>query len=39
MVHAATEAAAEAAVRVVRAAYAISPDMPEEPALIQKRIA
>lgn len=39
MVHAATEAAAEAAVRAVQAAYVIAPDMPEEPALIQKRIA
>jgi thymidine phosphorylase len=39
MVHAATEAAAEAAVRAVQAAYAIGPEMPEEPALIQKRIA
>jgi thymidine phosphorylase len=39
MVHAATEAAAEAAVRAVQAAYVIAPEMPEEPALIQKRIA
>ena len=31
MVHAATEAAAEAAVRAVQAAYAIGPEMPEEP--------
>jgi thymidine phosphorylase len=39
MVHAATEAAAEAAVRTVQAAYGISAGMPDEPALIQKRIA
>jgi thymidine phosphorylase len=39
MVHAATEAAAEAAVRAVQAAYVIGGTMPEEPALIQKRIA
>jgi thymidine phosphorylase len=39
MVHAATEAAAEAAVKAVQAAYVIGPEMPEEPALIQKRIA
>jgi thymidine phosphorylase len=39
MVHAATEAAAEAAVRAVQAAYVIGPEMPEEPDLIQKRIA
>jgi thymidine phosphorylase len=39
MVHAATEAAAEAAVKAVQAAYVIAPEMPEEPALIQKRIA
>jgi thymidine phosphorylase len=39
MVHAATEAAAEAAVRAVQAAYVIGGAMPEEPALIQKRIA
>lgn len=39
MVHATTEAAARAAVQVVQAAYRIAPDMPEEPALVQKRIA
>jgi thymidine phosphorylase len=39
MVHAATEAAAEAAARAVQAAYAIGPDLPEEPPLIRKRIA
>lgn len=39
MVHAATEAAAEAAVRAVQAAYRIVPDMPEEPLLVLKRIA
>jgi thymidine phosphorylase len=39
MVHAATEDAARAAVRAVQAAYVIADDMPEEPALIQKRIA
>jgi len=39
MVHAATEAAAEAAVRAVQAAYVIGPEMPKEPALVQKRIA
>jgi thymidine phosphorylase len=38
MVHAATEAAAEAAVRAVQAAYVIAAVAPEEPALIQKRI-
>jgi thymidine phosphorylase len=38
MVHAATEAAAEAAVRAVQAAYVVVPELPEEPALIQKRI-
>jgi thymidine phosphorylase len=39
MVHAATDEAARAAVAAVQAAYRIVPDMPEEPALIQKRIA
>jgi thymidine phosphorylase len=39
MVHAATEAAAEMAVRAVQAAYVIGTVMPEEPALVQKRIA
>ena len=39
MVHAATEAAAEAAVRAVQAAYVIGTGLPEEPALVQKRIA
>ena len=38
MVHAATEAAAEAAVRAVQAAYVIGAEMPEEPQLVQKRI-
>jgi thymidine phosphorylase len=39
MVHAVTEEAAEAAIRAVQAAYRIVPDVPEEPALVQKRIA
>ncbi|WP_103258726.1 thymidine phosphorylase [Tabrizicola aquatica] len=39
MVHAATEEAARAAVAAVQAAYRIVPDLPDEPALIQKRIA
>jgi thymidine phosphorylase len=39
MVHAATEAAAEAAVRAVQAAYVIGSGLPEEPDLIQKRLA
>jgi thymidine phosphorylase len=39
MVHAATEAAAEEAVRAIQAAYVIGPELPKEPALIQKRIA
>ncbi|OYW55080.1 MAG: thymidine phosphorylase [Rhodobacterales bacterium 12-65-15] len=39
MVHAATEDAAEAAVRAVQAAYVIGAEPPEEPLLIQKRIA
>jgi thymidine phosphorylase len=39
MVHAATEDAARAAVRAVQAAYRIVPELPDEPALIQKRIA
>jgi len=39
MVHAATEAAAEAAVRAVQAAYVIGEAPAAEPALIQKRIA
>lgn len=39
MVHAATDEAARAAVRVVQAAYRIVPDQPEEPELVQKRIA
>jgi thymidine phosphorylase len=39
MVHATTEAAAEAAVRAVQVAYVIGPELPEEPALVQKRIA
>jgi thymidine phosphorylase len=38
MVHAVTEDAAEAAVRAVQAAYRIVTEVPEEPALIQKRI-
>lgn len=39
MVHAATEDAARAAVTAVQAAYRIVPEVPEEPPLIQKRIA
>ena len=39
MVHAMTEDAAEAAVRAVQAAYRIVPEVPPEPALVQKRIA
>jgi thymidine phosphorylase len=39
MVHAATEAAAEAAIRAVQAAYLIGEAAPEEPPLIQQRIA
>jgi thymidine phosphorylase len=39
MVHAVTEEAAEAAVRAVQAAYRIVPEVPPEPALVQKRIA
>jgi thymidine phosphorylase len=39
MVHAATEEAAGAAVQAVQAAYRISPDPPEEPPLILRRIA
>jgi thymidine phosphorylase len=39
MVHAATEEAAQAAVRALQAAYRIVPEMPDEPALIQERIA
>jgi thymidine phosphorylase len=39
MVHAGTEDAARAAVRVVQAAYVVSETAPNEPALIQKRIA
>jgi thymidine phosphorylase len=39
MVHAATEDAARAAVARVQAAYRIVPEVPGEPALIQKRIA
>jgi thymidine phosphorylase len=39
MVHAATEDAAQAAVRAVQAAYTIRDSAPGEPALIQKRIA
>ena len=38
MVHAVTEDAARAAVQVVQAAYRIVPEVPDEPALIQKRI-
>ncbi|MBN8630351.1 MAG: thymidine phosphorylase [Rhodobacterales bacterium] len=38
MVHAVTEEAGHAAVRAVQAAYAIMPDLPEEPPLVQKRI-
>ncbi len=39
MVHAATDDAARAAVARVQAAYRIVPEVPGEPALIQKRIA
>ena len=39
MVHAATEAEAEAAVRAVQAAYVIVSEVPDEPPLIHKRIA
>lgn len=39
MVHAATEDAADAAVRAVQAAYHISEAPPEEPLLVQQRIA
>ncbi len=39
MVHAATEAQAEEAIRAVQAAYALGPDAPQEPDLILKRIA
>ena len=39
MVHAATDDAARAAVRAVQAAYRIVPDLPDEPPLVQKRIA
>jgi thymidine phosphorylase len=39
MVHAATEEAAEAAIRAVQAAYAIGDEAPDEPALVMKRIA
>jgi thymidine phosphorylase len=39
MVHAATEDAARAAVAAVQAAYGIVPDQPQEPPLVQKRIA
>ena len=39
MVHAATEAEAEEAVRAVQAAYRITPDLPDEPPLIHARIA
>ncbi|MBA3911381.1 MAG: thymidine phosphorylase [Rhodobacter sp.] len=39
MIHAATEDAADVAVRAVQAAYGIVSEMPSEPALIQKRIA
>ena len=38
MVHAVTEDAAQAAVKAVQAAFVILPELPEEPALIQKRI-
>ena len=38
MVHAVTEDAGRAAVAAVQAAYGIVADLPEEPALIQKRI-
>jgi thymidine phosphorylase len=38
MVHAVTEDAARAAVRVVQDAYRIVAELPEEPDLVQKRI-
>jgi thymidine phosphorylase len=38
MVHAATEDAAAAAVRAVQAAYVVGTSLPEEPALVMKRI-
>jgi thymidine phosphorylase len=38
MVHAVTEDAARVAVQAVQAAYRISAELPEEPALVQKRI-
>lgn len=39
MVHAASEDAARAAVAAVQAAYRIVPEVPDEPQLVQKRIA
>jgi thymidine phosphorylase len=39
MVHAATEEAARAAAQAVQTAYRIVPDLPDEPALIQQRLA
>ncbi|OZA07210.1 MAG: thymidine phosphorylase, partial [Rhodobacterales bacterium 17-64-5] len=39
MVHAATEAQAEAAIRAIQAAYALGETAPDDPALILKRIA
>ena len=38
MVHAATEAQAEEAIRTVQGAYILGPDLPEDPALVLKRI-
>ena len=38
LVHAATEAAAEAAIRAVQSAYLLGPGTPEEPELVLKRI-
>jgi len=39
MVHAVTEDAGRAAVRAVQAAYGIGPEAPDDPPLVQKRIA
>ena len=39
MVHAATEAQAEEAIRVIQAAYTMSETLPDDPPLILKRIA
>jgi thymidine phosphorylase len=39
MVHAVTEDAARAAIRTVQAAYTIAAELPDEPPLVQKRVA